>query len=284
MAPQTLLDDGRYDLHTHSVVSDGTLTPAEIVDEAADLGLAGIALTDHDTTGGWLQAAQRAADRGLSFVPGMELTTKTNGLAVHLLGYYIDPTYPPLREVTDRIRGDRDRRARAMVQLLSDDIAFTWDDVLNVMADGATVGRPHIADALVSRGFYADRGAAFADVLHPGSKYYVPNYAVETVDGVRLIREAGGVPILAHPAAQRQRRAIPVSALVSLAEAGLYGIELDHPENRAEWLPPLRVAATELRLAVTGASDYHGAGKANRLGQCTTDAEVVRALAAEAHL
>ncbi len=268
--------DGRYDLHTHSVVSDGTLTPAQIVAEAAALGLAGVALTDHDTTAGWDEARREAETLGIAFVPGMELTTKSRGFAVHLLSYFIDPANEELLDITERVRSDRDRRARKMVDLLSEDIDFSWDDVVRSMTDGATIGRPHIADALVDRGFYADRGTAFAEILHPGSKYYVPNYAVDTIEGVRLVRQAGGLPVLAHPAATRQRAPMPVAVLTELADAGLYGIELDHPENRPEWLPQLRDAAARLGLVVTGSSDYHGAGKENRLGERTTDATVVR--------
>ncbi|MFC4223378.1 PHP domain-containing protein [Lysinibacter cavernae] len=275
---------GRYDLHTHSVISDGTLTPAEIVREAAGIGLAGLALTDHDTAAGWPEAAAVALEHGLDFIPGMELTTKTQGFAVHLLAYFIDPHNATLLSVTERIRTDRDRRARAMVELLSADIDFSWDDVISAISDGATVGRPHIADALVTRGFYHDRGAAFADVLHPGSKYYVPNYAVDTVEAVELVRAAGGLPVLAHPAATRQRAPMPVERMKLLADRGLYGIELDHPENRREWLPPLRAEADRLGLVVTGSSDYHGAGKENRLGECTTSATTVAQMKRDAGL
>ncbi|WGD36390.1 PHP domain-containing protein [Lysinibacter sp. HNR] len=280
---QVAWTEGRYDLHTHSIASDGTLTPSQIVREAADLGLGGIALTDHDTMAGWAEAEEAAREHGLSFVPGVELTTKTHtGFVVHLLAYFIDPQDAALYEVMERVRRDRDRRARDMVALISQDIALSWADVESLVSDGATIGRPHIADALVSLGFYPDRGAAFNDVLHPGSKYYVPNYAVETLEAVRLVRLAGGLPVLAHPAASRQRAPIPIPALEALVDAGLYGIELDHPENRREWLPPLRSASERLGLMVTGSSDYHGAGKENRLGDCATDASIVRKMATDA--
>lgn len=263
-----------YDLHTHSLISDGTTRPAEIAAEAAALGLAGFSLTDHDTIDGWDEARAAASDVGIDFVPGIEITTKYEWKSRHLLGYGIDPAAGELFAALARVREARFGRAREMVELIAADYRLTWDDVVGEF-EATTVGRPHIADALVAAGYFVDRSAAFADVLHPRSKYYVPTYALDTIDAITLVRSSGGFPVLAHPVAERQRTPTPVDAVRAFERAGLGGIELDHPENREDWLPPLREVADELGLTVTGASDYHGAGKPNRLGERTTPAETV---------
>lgn len=266
-----------YDLHTHSVHSDGTTRPGAIADEAAALGLAGLALTDHDTVEGWEEARDTARTHGIDFLPGIELTTKHNWKSRHLLGYGIDPAAGELMSALVRVRDSRFGRARQMVDLLAADYAITWELVVGE-SETISVGRPHIADALVAGGYFPDRSAAFTEVLHPRSEYYVPTYALETLDAIRLVRDAGGVPVLAHPVAERQRTPTPPEAVREFAAAGLGGIELEHPENREDWLPPLRAVTAELGLLVTGSSDYHGAGKPNRLGELTTPAETVALL------
>lgn len=263
-----------YDLHTHSLISDGTTTATEIVAEAASLGLEGIALTDHDTIDGWDEAREAAATHGIDFLPGIEVTTKYASKSRHLLGYGIDPGFAELFTALEEVQVSRLGRARAMVDLVAKDYAITWDDVV-ADSPAVTVGRPHIADALVEAGYSLDRSAAFNDILFPGSKYYVPTYAIDTIEAIRLVRAAGGVAVLAHPVAFRQASPTPASAVYSFAAAGLYGIELDHPENREDWLPPMREAAAKCSLVVTSSSDYHGAGKPNRLGERTTAASEV---------
>ena len=164
-----------------------------------------------------------------------------------------------------------------MVSRLAVDFDIDWGAVIEGGED-RTLGRPHIADALVAAGYYADRGAAFAEVLHPRSPYYVPTYAIETVDAIRMVREAGGLAVLAHPAAGRMTRSVDVSALEEFVAAGLWGIELDHPENRDDWIAPLTAFAKSNGLHITGASDYHGAGKDNRLGERTSSLETWNAI------
>ena len=267
----------RYDLHTHSLHSDGTTAAAEIAVEAASVGLAGFSLTDHDTVEGWNGARAAAAEAGIDFLPGMEITTKHDYRSTHLLAYGFEPTAPELTAALARVRDSRHGRAREMVTRLAADFDIDWHSIIEGGED-RTLGRPHIADALVGAGYYADRGAAFDDVLHPRSPYYVPTYAIETEDAIRMVLQAGGVPVLAHPAAARQSRAVYLSALERFVAAGLWGIELDHPENREDWLPPLASFAASHGLHVTGASDYHGAGKANRLGERTSSAETWQAI------
>ncbi|KAM9864023.1 PHP domain-containing protein [Leucobacter sp. BZR 635] len=268
-----------YDLHTHSVHSDGTTRPSEIAAEAAALGLAGFALTDHDTVDGWAEAREAAHAHGIDFVPGIELTTMHNWKSRHLLGYGIDPEASELMAALVRVREARFDRARHMVDLLAVDYDITWESVVGESAT-ISVGRPHIADALVVGGYFADRSAAFAEVLHPRSPYYAPTYALDTFDAIGLVRAAGGVAVLAHPVAERQSTPTPPESVREFARAGLVGIELEHPENRADWLPPLRAVAAELGLLVTGSSDYHGAGKPNRLGEHTTPQATVELLRA----
>lgn len=270
---------GGFDLHTHSVFSDGTTRPAEIAREAAELGLAGFALTDHDTIDGWDEAREAADTAGIDFLPGIEVTTKHDWHSRHLLGYGIDPAAGELFEALAEVRSSRLGRAREMVRRIAADYAITWEAVVGE-EDSRTVGRPHIADALVAGGYFADRSTAFAEVLHPRSRYYIGTYAIETIDAIRLVRAAGGVPVLAHPAANRQRSTTSRGELREFAAAGLWGIELDHPENRVDWLPPLAREAAALSLEVTGASDYHGAGKPNRLGERATDPALVARLRA----
>lgn len=272
----------RYDLHTHSVYSDGTTRPGEIAIEAAGSGVAGFALTDHDTIDGWDEARAGALSAGVEFLPGIEITTKHGGRSRHLLGYGFDPAAGELLAALTDVRASRLLRAREMVRRLSADYRITWDEVVGA-DDASTVGRPHIADALVAAGYFADRGAAFADALHPGSPYYLGTYALETIEAIRMIRQAGGVPVLAHPAATRQREPVSGRELGDLAAGGLWGVEIDHPENRPEWVADLSAAAGRLGLTATGASDFHGAGKPNRLGERTSPREVwdaIRALAA----
>lgn len=275
----------RYDLHTHSVHSDGTTTPTEIAREAAGLGLGGFALTDHDTTQGWDEARAAADQLGIGFLPGMEITTRDGGRSTHLLAYGLEPSHGELAAALETVRTARVERAREMVRLLGVDFGIDWDSVAGDSAEAVeaedratalerTLGRPHIADALVAAGYFPSRTEAFAGVLRPGSPYYLPTYAIETADAIRMVRDAGGLPVLAHPAAGRHSRAVDPLSLERFALAGLWGIELDHPENREDWLPQLRRLAAEHGLRVTGASDYHGAGKPNRLGERTSSAEV----------
>ncbi|QAY73586.1 PHP domain-containing protein [Agromyces protaetiae] len=278
---QTPWPFGAADLHVHSVVSDGTETPAALLAEAASIGLGAIALTDHDSTAGWAEAAAAVPETGVALIPGMELSTRDGYTSVHLLGLLIDPFDEALLAETARIRESRLTRAEEIVQRISRDYALTWDDVLAQTAEGATIGRPHIADALVARGHVPDRSAAFDGILDPRNGYAQPHYAPDPVAGVRLIRAAGGVPVLAHPGTRGAGLIIPEPRLAELVDAGLFALEIDHPENRETAKPRLRELAAKYGLAITGSSDYHGAGKPNRLGEQTTAPDVVARIVAE---
>jgi len=268
----------RIDLHVHSDASDGTDSPSQVVEVAAEAGLDAIALTDHDTTAGWLAAAEAARRRGVVLVPGVELSCQWRGIGVHLLAYLHDPHHAALAREIARTRGDRVGRARAMVERISAHYALAWDDVVAATPLGATVGRPHIADAMVARGHMTTRDEAFASVLRSGSPYYVRHYAPDVVRAVGLVRAAGGVAVMAHPRAARRGRVVPAEVIAELASVGMAGLEVDHRDHLDDERAELRGLARELGLFVTGSSDYHGAGKPNRIGEHLSDPAVLEAI------
>ncbi len=269
----------RIDLHTHSSASDGTEPPAGVVAAAAAAGLDVVALTDHDTTAGWDEAAAAATAHGVALVRGTEVSALSRGVSVHLLSYLQDPADPALAGLIAQTREARLHRGRAMVERLAEDLPITWDDVVAQQAPGTVVGRPHIADALVALGVVPDRTAAFADLLSARGRYYVPYYAPEAAEAVAAIRASGGVPVFAHPGADGRGRIVPDAVIADLAAAGLAGLEVHHRDHGPEQRARLTALAERLGLLVTGSSDYHGTGKENRLGEHTTAPEVLDAIA-----
>lgn len=262
------------DLHLHSDHSDGTETPARVMAAAHQYGVRTAALTDHDTTSGWAEAAEAAASLGMTFLPGMELSARHQWRSVHVLAFLVDPDDEPLRAMTERIRTSRLDRARQMADRIARDFDLAWDDIVAHTTDGATIGRPHIADALVARGLVRDRAEAFATILSPGGDYYVALYAPDPVTAVSLVVGAGGVPIIAHPAGRAGL--LPDGIMERMLRAGLAGFELGHRENVGEALRTLERLSAERDLIVTGSSDYHGKGKPNRPGERTTDPDMVQ--------
>ncbi|MGX1160284.1 putative metal-dependent phosphoesterase TrpH [Pseudarthrobacter sp. SLBN-100] len=190
----------RIDLHAHSNVSDGTEKPADVMASAARAGLDVVALTDHDSTAGWAEATAAAVEHGIALVPGMEVSCRTEqGISVHLLSYLHDPEHPGLLEEITKAKDARHTRAERMVTLLAEDYPLTWDDVIHHVAPGATLGRPHIADALVAAGVVEDRSEAFASILTSRSRYFIQHYAPDPALAVELVVAAGGVPVFAPP-------------------------------------------------------------------------------------
>jgi predicted metal-dependent phosphoesterase TrpH len=261
------------DLHAHSSVSDGTESPAELVAAGVAAGLDVLAITDHDSTAGWVPAFEAAQGTGITILPGMEVSTQLDGASVHLLAYLVDPAHPDLLAETERIRAERLHRAEAMVQRIAVDYALEWDDVLAQAQPGSTIGRPHIADALVHRGHVADRSAAFQSILHWRGGYYRPHLAPKPLTGVELIVAAGGVPVLAHPGGRGPDRVFSEKRIKQMVDAGLAGVEIGHrdnaPASRERWSD----VAQRYGLIVTGSSDYHGLGKPNVLAENTTSPE-----------
>ncbi|MGM7672029.1 PHP domain-containing protein [Microbacterium sp. A93] len=273
---------GPNDLHMHSNHSDGTESPGQVVRQAHAHGVRTLALTDHDRTTGWAEATAAATSLGMTFIPGMELSAKYEWRSVHVLGYLFDPENAALRAETDRIRDDRLGRAERIVRNIGRDYDLTWDDVVEQTTLDATVGRPHIADALVARGIVQDRSAAFDGILHPREGYYEPHYAPDPLIAVGLITDAGGVAVIAHPVTAGRDRMMPLSFIERLIAAGLGGFEIDHRENTVQGKRILHDLAAKHDLIVTGSSDYHGSGKPNLPGENTTSDEMVARLIARA--
>ncbi|MCC9154255.1 PHP domain-containing protein [Streptomyces parvulus] len=264
----------RIDLHTHSTASDGTDTPAQLVRKAATAGLDVVALTDHDTTRGHAEALA-ALPEGLTLVTGAELSCRLDGVSMHMLAYLFDPEEPAFLAERELVRDDRVPRARGMVARLNDlGVPVTWEQVARI-AGGGSVGRPHVASALVEIGVVPTVGDAFTgDWLADGGRAFVPKRETDPFEALRLIKGAGGVAVFAHPAAVKRGRTVPESAIADLAAAGLDGIEIDHMDHDAGTRARLRGVADELGLLATGSSDYHGSRKTCVLGQYTTDPEV----------
>lgn len=271
----------KIDLHAHSICSDGTTTPAEVVRAAKDAGLDVVALTDHDTIAGWEEGSAAAQETGVSLVRGIEVSCKHDGISLHLLAYLTNPTGQLFDEL-EKARVSRESRAQRMVERLAQDVDLTYADVLAHTTPGATIGRPHIADAMVSKKIVADRAEAFDTYLHSGSPYHVGHYALDPITAVQLVREAGGVPVMAHPFAARRGRTVADCVVHDMVDAGMLGIEVYHRDhNDAERERALAIAA-DRALIVTGSSDFHGAGKPNLLGENTTAPEQLERLLAAA--
>ncbi|MFE5891470.1 PHP domain-containing protein [Streptomyces sp. NPDC056468] len=264
----------RIDLHTHSTASDGTDTPAELVLGAAAAGLDVVALTDHDSTRGYAEAIA-ALPQGLTLVTGAELSCRFDGISMHMLAYLFDPEEPALLAERELVRDDRVPRAQGMVAKLNGlGVPVTWEQVLRIAGEGS-VGRPHVASALVELGVVPSVGDAFTeDWLADGGRAFVEKHETDPFEAIRLIKAAGGVAVFAHPAASKRGRTVPESAIADLAAAGLDGIEVDHMDHDPDTRARLRGLAKELGLLTTGSSDYHGSRKTCVLGEYTTDPEV----------
>jgi predicted metal-dependent phosphoesterase TrpH len=274
----------RIDLHTHSTASDGTLPPAELMLAAATAGLDVVALTDHDTTAGWAEAAA-ALPAGLTLVPGAELSCRwyapRSPIPLHLLAYLFNPAEPALGAELHRVRQAREHRAERMVELLrADGIDVTWAEVQGYAA-GGTVGRPHLAQALIRRGLVGTVAEAFVPELL-GERYRLPKPDTDVFTAIGLVRDAGGVAVFAHPRATRRGRTVPDELIAELAAAGLFGLEADHDDHSAAERAHVRALAADLGLVATGSSDFHGANKPVRLGAHTTDDEVYHRIVAAA--
>ena len=271
----------RIDLHTHSTVSDGTESPSEVMRAAAAARLDVVALTDHDSMAGLEDAADCAQAHGLSFIPGIEISCKHRGVSIHLLAYWPLLDDPDLLAMLERTRLARVDRAKEIVRRIGNDFPVAWDDVEVFSGNAHTVGRPHIADAMVARGIFPSRDEAFAEVLAGNSRYYVPHYAPDVVDAIRCVRAAGAVPVFAHPGADGRGRVVPTEVIEVLTAAGLVGLEVDHRDHSSAQRKRLSTIAKRLGLVQTGSSDYHGDGKPNRLGENLTTEEALASLRAQ---
>jgi predicted metal-dependent phosphoesterase TrpH len=273
----------RIDLHTHSTASDGTDSPAQLVATAAEAGLDVVALTDHDTTAGW-QAATDALQPGLTLIPGAELScvsVDTHGrrVSVHLLAYLFDPDAPAIVAEQRRLRSERRSRVRMMAaRMAADGLPVDADEVLGLLDPDAPAGRPHLAQALVRAGVVGSVDEAFAGYLGSGRGYYLPRTDTAVEAAIRMIADAGGVTVLAHPFAHSRGPTVTAEVIAELAALGLTGIEVDHPNHDERSRAQLRALAERTGLLQTGSSDYHGTNKTIAIGQETTAPEVLAAL------
>lgn len=275
-----------YDLHTHTLLSDGTTSPEDNVRDALALGLEGLGVTDHDTTAPFERAVAAAEGTGLEIVPGVEFSAELDGSSVHILGYWVDPTNEPLQTEMDRLRNERERRAEEIVARFNAlDVPVSIDRVRE-LAGEAPIGRPHIAQAVVETGAAADKQEVFDSWLADGGPAYVPKYAVGPVEATELLIAAGAVVVLAHPGLYAVRKAteggtgIADETIEAMVGAGMAGIEATHPDHSEEAVRHYTDLARALGLVVTTGSDYHGERKTNRLGQVTTTRDAVEALRA----
>lgn len=279
------MDRVRIDLHTHSSASDGTDRPGELVRNAAAAGLDVIAITDHDTTAGWAEAVE-ALPPGMSLVRGMEMSCQGMGedgwpVPVHLLAYLFDPADAAFARERERLRAERVARVRAMAErMAADGLPVDPDAVL--ASAGPAAGRPHLARALVAAGVVPTVDAAFVDLLAPRGRYYAEKADTPLASAVDMVTAAGGVAVVAHARARTRGRLLALDDIRELAAAGLGGLEVDHPDHSVADRETLRSLAAELGLLTTGSSDYHGANKTIRLGECTTDPAQFEKLAGKA--
>ena len=271
------------DLHTHTTCSDGTDRPRELVNKAIVQGLEVLGISDHDTTSGWEEATQALRGK-LQLVLGAEVSClTTDGISVHMLGMLFDPKHIEMQTMLEETRDGRLPRMRKMIEKMrAEGMDISIEDVQNAMPAGATMGRPHLADALVAKKIVKSRDEAFVDLLHNDSRFYVSHAAPTPVEAVKLIRRAGGVAVIAHPFASHRGQVLKAEDFADLVNAGLNGIEVDHRDQNPDERAMLRVIAQELDLVVTGSSDYHGTGKLNSLAENHTSREQWLKLEAQA--
>ena len=272
------------DLHTHTNCSDGTDSPRELVNKAIVQGLAVLGISDHDTTAGWKEATETL--RGsLKLALGSEISClTTDGISVHMLGLLFDPEHTEMQQVLEETRDGRLPRMRKMIEKMqAEGMDISMADVEQAMPAGATMGRPHLADALVAKKIVKSRDEAFVDLLHNESRFYVSHAAPTPAEAIALIRRAGGVAVIAHPFASHRGQILKAEDFSELVAAGLNGIEVDHRDQNPDERAMLRSIAKELDLVVTGSSDYHGTGKLNSLAENHTHREQWEKLESQAN-
>jgi len=271
------------DLHTHTTCSDGTDRPRDLVNKAIVQGLEILGISDHDTTSGWEEATQ-ALRGSLKLALGAEISClTTDGVSVHMLGMLFDPNHKEMQTVLEETRDGRLPRMRKMIEKMrAEGMDISIEDVEKAMPVGATMGRPHLADALVAKKIVKSRDEAFIDLLHNDSRFYVSHAAPTPVEAIALIRRAGGVAVIAHPFASHRGKILNPDDFADLLAAGLNGIEVDHRDQNPDERAMLRAIAQELDLVVTGSSDYHGTGKMNLLAENHTSREQWQKLESQA--
>ena len=273
----------KIDLHTHSNFSDGTDRPSELINKALSQGITTLALTDHDTVAGWDEAIEWLRP-GMDLVLGSEISCQTeDGISVHMLGLLFDRENQPLQEMMAATRDNRlGRMERIITKMNAAGIEITIEEVHAQLSEGATLGRPHLADALVAKGLAKSRDEVFADWLANSSPFYVAHYSPTPEVAIATIKAAGGVAVIAHPLASLRGRVVSLESFDSYIAAGLDGIEVKHRDQTPEQQELLFSIAASADLTMTGSSDYHGNGKMNELAEFTTDPDQWEKLEARA--
>ncbi len=267
------------DLHVHSLFSDGSDSPTEIVQKAVNFKISALALTDHDTTDGLSEFLDAAESAGINAVPGIELSADYSPGVMHILGYFIDPTCPELVEELEKVKNGRGNRNIAMLEKLNElGYPLEWDDVAK-FAGTDVVGRPHFAAALVEKGLVKNQKMVFAKLLGKGGKAVVKRYRTSPQRSIELIHKAGGLAVLAHPATLDVKGAKLRALLMELNEYGLDGIEIFHPKHNDGQVGMFRKRAEEFGWIITGGTDYHGTFKPDvRLGVGFGDMEITETI------
>lgn len=265
------------DLHVHTSASDGGHAPEQVVLLAREAGLHAVAITDHDTTDGLPAALEAARQMELQLVPGIELSTQWNEQEVHILGYFIDPSNSRLLEVLSSRQEGRYRRGRRILEKLASlGMPVEWEEVLAKAGDAASLGRPHIAEVMIDKGYVASVDEAFTRFLGAGAPAYVPRTKFSPQEAIDLVLAAGGAPVLAHPGLITD----PAILERLLQEGKLKGLEVYYPEHDEETTRKLAGLCRQLGLIATGGSDFHGLPGDGRapLGTCAVSEEVIAAL------
>lgn len=248
------------DLHLHSTFSDGTLTPTELVERAAKLGLSGLALTDHDSTNGVAEFLHAASNTSVRAIAGVEISADFRPGTMHILGYMVDPVERELNQHLKWIReGREDRNREILHNLVELGCHITWEEVESYAGEDV-VGRPHFARALVERGYVSDAREAFHKYLARGKPAYADRRRLSPEDSISLIRHAGGVPVLAHPFTLHLGRWELRRQVRDLREQGLEGLEVYYSEHSRDMQKKFQHLAKDYDLVCTGGSDFHGAG------------------------
>ncbi len=263
------------DPHAHTLASDGTCSPTELVETALRAGLTHVGITDHDTLAGWEEAERTAHSLGVGLIRGAEVSATWQRRSVHILALLPDPENAALAASFERTRKSRENRIEEMVAAMARDFPQLSFEAVAARGRGGTLGRPHLADELVALGYVPTRSAAFESILSPSGPYYVPQDVPDVTHAVELIRGAGGVPVLAHPQARGRSRPLASEVVEEMVDAGLAGIEVHHRDHDEPGIVEAQRLAEKFGLLVTGGSDFHGTGKPNRLGENLTAPEVL---------
>src|SRR5512137_1094722 len=247
-------DNDIIDLHTHSTASDGQYAPAEVATRAAAVGTLAWALTDHDTVAGLEEGAGAARTLGIRFVPGIELSAFLERREIHILGHFVDPVHRTLRDFEDLLADHRRTRVREIVRLLAENGVSVTEEAIVACSGGKTIGRPHVARAMLATGVVGSVKEAFDRFLGEGQPAYVGRFRLLAEDGVKMIRQAGGVATLAHPGISK----VNPGELPRLRALGFDGVEANHPDHPPEQAAKYREAADRAGLVCTAGTDYYG--------------------------